>query len=239
MVLRRFEIAVRVSGAMPKIIYMTCCKLRSVVYIRNEPQEAGRENLVAREKMLHRSARSRVQWRRCGVVPDIHGRVSRLAWNPSLHLCMQNKLHRNAGPEDLVATEEMLERITAPGAEYSGDFVQQFRTFTAELRDFFNAGSLADLLAALRPSLDDSGNQASSRAPFALRHFNPSALFPSFLCITDWAPGAGRSKAAPGRYGQRFPKVYLFGDVAIRQAEKNPPVHEQHLGGQEMTTMFT
>ncbi len=36
MVLRRFEIAVRVSGAMPKIIYMTCCKLRSVVYIQNE-----------------------------------------------------------------------------------------------------------------------------------------------------------------------------------------------------------
>lgn len=29
---------------------------------------------------------------------------------------IQNKLHRNAGPEDLVATEEMLRRITAtPG----------------------------------------------------------------------------------------------------------------------------
>lgn len=76
-------------------------------------------------------------------------------------MCLQNKLHRNAGPEDLVATEEMLERITAPGAEYSGDFVEQFRLFTAELRDFFNAGSLTDLLEALRPSLDDSGCQAS------------------------------------------------------------------------------
>lgn len=74
---------------------------------------------------------------------------------------LQNKLHRNAGPEDLIATEEMLERITAPGTEYSGDFVEQFRTFTAELRDFFNAGSLADLLNALRPSLDDSGCQVS------------------------------------------------------------------------------
>ena len=68
----------------------------------------------------------------------------------------QNKLHRNAGPEDLVATEEMLERITAPGAEYSGDFVREFRTFTGELRDFFNAGSLADLLQALRGAIDDS-----------------------------------------------------------------------------------
>ena len=68
---------------------------------------------------------------------------------------------QECGPEDLVATEEMLERITAPGADYSGDFVEQFRLFTAELRDFFNAGSLADLLNALRPSLDDSGIQAS------------------------------------------------------------------------------
>ena len=60
-----------------------------------------------------------------------------------------------------------------------------------------------------------------------------------FVSLTGHQPGAGRSKAAPGRYGQRFPKGYLFGDVTIRQAEKNPPVHEQHLGGQEMTTMFT
>lgn len=76
-----------------------------------------------------------------------------------MYLDSQNKLHRNAGPEDLVATEAMLERITAPGAQYSGEFVEQFRIFTGELRDFFNAGSLADLLDALRSSLDDSGNQ--------------------------------------------------------------------------------
>lgn len=58
-----------------------------------------------------------------------------------------------------MATEEMLARITAPGAEYSGEFVSEFKIFTQELRDFFNAGSLGDLLDALRPSLDDSGNQ--------------------------------------------------------------------------------
>lgn len=85
----------------------------------------------------------------------------RIWWYEDRLPAVQNKLHRNAGPEDLVATEEMLGRITAPGAEYSGDFVEQFRVFTAELRDFFNAGSLADLLNALRPSLDDSGSQAS------------------------------------------------------------------------------
>ena len=74
-------------------------------------------------------------------------------------VCVQNKLHRNAGPEDLVATEEMLQRITAPGTEYSADFVAEFRVFTGELRDFFNAGSLADLLRALRPSMDDPDSQ--------------------------------------------------------------------------------
>lgn len=72
---------------------------------------------------------------------------------------MQNKLHRNAGPEDLVATEAVLQRITAPGADYSGAFVEEFKVFTAELRDFFNAGSFADMLGALRESLDDSATQ--------------------------------------------------------------------------------
>ncbi|CAL8462111.1 g1642 [Coccomyxa elongata] len=76
---------------------------------------------------------------------------------------IQNKLHRNAGPEDLVATEEMLARVSAPDAGYSPDFVNEFRVFTGELRDFFNAGSLGDLLEALRPSLDDSGNQVLDR----------------------------------------------------------------------------
>ena len=70
---------------------------------------------------------------------------------------MQNKLHRNAGPEDLVATEAMLERISHGG--YSEDFVNEFRVFTGELRDFFNAGSFADMLLGLRESLDDAGTR--------------------------------------------------------------------------------
>lgn len=53
---------------------------------------------------------------------------------------IQNKLHRNAGPEDLIATEAMLERITETPGKYSGDFVEQFKIFHNELKDFFNAG---------------------------------------------------------------------------------------------------
>lgn len=53
---------------------------------------------------------------------------------------IQNKLHRNAGPEDLIATEAMLTRITKNPGEYSEAFVEQFKIFYQELKDFFNAG---------------------------------------------------------------------------------------------------
>lgn len=53
---------------------------------------------------------------------------------------IQNKLHRNAGPEDLIATEAMLARITKNPGEYGQAFVEQFKIFYLELKDFFNAG---------------------------------------------------------------------------------------------------
>ena len=55
---------------------------------------------------------------------------------------LQNKLHRCAGPEDLTTSENILGRITAPGAEYSRPFVEQFKIFHEELQEFFNAASL-------------------------------------------------------------------------------------------------
>jgi len=72
---------------------------------------------------------------------------------------IQNKLHRNAGPEDLVATEAMLSKITANPGEFPDAFISEFVTFLGELRDFFNAGSLIDIINAIRPSLDDSTKQ--------------------------------------------------------------------------------
>ncbi|KAK1593005.1 hypothetical protein Q3G72_034339 [Acer saccharum] len=68
---------------------------------------------------------------------------------------IQNKLHRNAGPEDLVATEAMLARITKNPGEYSEAFVEQFKIFHYELKDFFNAGSLGEQLESIRQSLDE------------------------------------------------------------------------------------
>jgi phosphoglucan, water dikinase len=67
---------------------------------------------------------------------------------------LQNKLHRCAGPEDLATSSALLARITAPGAECSPAFVEQFKIFHGELREFFNARSLDERLAALLPSVD-------------------------------------------------------------------------------------
>lgn len=59
-----------------------------------------------------------------------------------------------------MATETMLARLLAdPGLSQS--FVEEFKVFTAELRDFFNAGSFRDMLEAIRPSLNDASSQVS------------------------------------------------------------------------------
>ncbi|XP_030508153.2 phosphoglucan, water dikinase, chloroplastic [Cannabis sativa] len=73
---------------------------------------------------------------------------------------IQNKLHRNAGPEDLVSTEAMLARITKNPGEYNEAFVEQFKIFHHELKDFFNAGSLAEQLETIKESLDERGLSA-------------------------------------------------------------------------------
>ncbi|GAB2221724.1 hypothetical protein Droror1_Dr00012910 [Drosera rotundifolia] len=75
---------------------------------------------------------------------------------------IQNKLHRNAGPEDLVATEAMLARITKVPGQYSEVFVEQFKIFHQELKDFFNAGSLTEQLDSIRNSLDEKGQSVLS-----------------------------------------------------------------------------
>ncbi len=62
---------------------------------------------------------------------------------------LQNKLHRNAGPEDLITSERILARITSPDAPYPASFVEEFKKFHDELREFFNARSLEDRLETL------------------------------------------------------------------------------------------
>lgn len=62
---------------------------------------------------------------------------------------LQNKLHRNAGPEDLVTSSRLLKRITSPESDYSPSFVDEFRKFHRELTEFFNAASLDERLSSI------------------------------------------------------------------------------------------
>src|SRR5208282_2362902 len=74
---------------------------------------------------------------------------------------LQNKLHRSAGPEDLITSEGLLKKITAPGAVYPQPFVEEFRRFHAELKEFFNARSLDEQLNALAKG-SDAGETSST-----------------------------------------------------------------------------
>ena len=67
---------------------------------------------------------------------------------------LQNKLHRCAGPEDLVTSRNILQRVTAPDTHYSVPFVEQFQIFHRELEEFFNATALDQRLASLDVSND-------------------------------------------------------------------------------------
>jgi phosphoglucan,water dikinase len=67
---------------------------------------------------------------------------------------LQNKLHRSAGPEDLATSGALLKKITSPGTSYPQPFLEEFRRFHKELKDFFNAGSLKEMLITLNEKGD-------------------------------------------------------------------------------------
>ena len=80
---------------------------------------------------------------------------------------IQNKLHRCAGPEDLVATEKMLAKLTAPGTDYPEEFIEEFRIFHRELKDFFNASTVTDRLDKLLQEGNVPGSVAEAASSFA------------------------------------------------------------------------
>lgn len=57
---------------------------------------------------------------------------------------LQNKLHRSAGPEDLVTCERILRKVQS--GSYSQSFVSELQIFYGELKEFFNAQGLDDRL---------------------------------------------------------------------------------------------
>ena len=65
---------------------------------------------------------------------------------------LQNKIHRNAGPEDLITTQIILDKVNA--GDYNDDFKNQFNLFAAELKRFFNAAGALERVDALRADME-------------------------------------------------------------------------------------
>ncbi|PIE18027.1 MAG: hypothetical protein CSA65_06230 [Proteobacteria bacterium] len=71
---------------------------------------------------------------------------------------LQNKLHRSAGPEDLVTARALLARFHEAPADYPAAFIEQFEVFVDELAAFFGAAELAkmfELVLVDDPALQD------------------------------------------------------------------------------------
>jgi phosphoglucan,water dikinase len=62
---------------------------------------------------------------------------------------LQNKLHRSASPDDLITCENILKKITTPGTSYSKDFVNEFKIFHEEIKEFFNRLGLEKALSKI------------------------------------------------------------------------------------------
>ena len=96
---------------------------------------------------------------------DEHGKCREV--RQEIKHTIQNKLHRCAGPEDLVASEKMLQKLTAPGTDYPKAFVDEFEIFYKELKEFFNASGVAERLEKL--ANQDGGSESANAANAFLR----------------------------------------------------------------------
>ena len=93
---------------------------------------------------------------------DEHGKCREV--RQEIKHTIQNKLHRCAGPEDLVASEKMLQKLTAPGTDYPKAFVDEFEIFYKELKEFFNASGVVERLEKLANQDGDSESANAANA---------------------------------------------------------------------------
>ncbi len=77
---------------------------------------------------------------------------------------LQNKLHRCADPKDLETSRAFLKRITDPEADFSPQFVNEYKIFHEELLEFFNAKPIEKLLESILLSGEFKGH-------FAIKEF--------------------------------------------------------------------
>lgn len=68
---------------------------------------------------------------------------------------LQSKLDRSVGLEDLVVMEVLFFCVNQKFGEYSEVFVEEFKFFYMEFKDFFNVGSLIEQLEGLCLLIDE------------------------------------------------------------------------------------
>ena len=61
------------------------------------------------------------------------------------------QIHRNAGPEDLITTQAILDKVN--NGDYNEDFKYQMNLFAQELKRFFNAAGALERIDALRSEM--------------------------------------------------------------------------------------
>lgn len=93
---------------------------------------------------------------------------------------LQNKLHRNAGPEDLVTCEYFINKIK--NANYSEAFKHEFYIFYDELKEFFNSSGLETLLHKFK----DISKQNSSQTQEVIDCLKSNDLLRKIEIITKF-----------------------------------------------------
>ena len=73
---------------------------------------------------------------------------------------LQNKLHRNASPDDLIVCEYFINKIK--DSNYSEEFKNQFFIFYDELKEFFNSSGLEKILTKFKDISQENSNKTEN-----------------------------------------------------------------------------
>ena len=93
---------------------------------------------------------------------------------------LQNKLHRNASPDDLIVCEYFINKIK--DSNYSDDFKNQFNIFYEELKEFFNSSGLEKVLSKFK----DISKDNSDKTQIIIDSLKNNDLIKKIELITDF-----------------------------------------------------
>ena len=93
---------------------------------------------------------------------------------------LQNKLHRNAAPDDLIVCEYFINKIK--DANYSEAFKNEFYIFYEELKEFFNSNNLENLLHKFQ----ELSNEYSSQTQDVINSLKNNDLLKRIEIITNF-----------------------------------------------------